>query len=107
MPTTQFRRSSRVAAQPAAPFRCWRSRAKTATIVTVTGELDIATVPDLDTQLRAAERETPLVVLDLRALEFVDSSGAALMLATDRRVSHAGGRFVVVRGRSRSSGYSR
>jgi anti-anti-sigma factor len=67
----------------------------------------LAAVPDLDTQLRAAERDTPLVVLDLRALEFVDSSGAALMLATDRRVSHAGGRFVVVRGRSRSSGYSR
>jgi anti-sigma B factor antagonist len=66
--------------------------------VAVAGELDITTVPELDRQLRAAARRAPLVVLDLSVLDFVDSSGAALMLSADRRIRRAGGRFVVVPG---------
>jgi anti-sigma B factor antagonist len=71
---------------------------KTAPTVTVGGELDIVRVPELDRQLRAAARDASLVVLDLRPLEFVDSSGAALILTTARRIRQAGGRRVVVRG---------
>jgi anti-sigma B factor antagonist len=69
-----------------------------ASIVAVTGELDIATVPRLDRALRRAEVDAALVVLDLRELEFPDSSGAHLLLAADRRIRRAGGRLVVVRG---------
>jgi anti-anti-sigma factor len=69
-----------------------------ATTITVCGELDIATVPVLDRKLRAAEGAAPVVVLDLRSLESVDSSGADLILSTDRRMRRAGGRLVVVRG---------
>ena len=64
--------------------------------VVVTGELDIEAVPELDRALRHAD--APLVVLDLRELEFIDSSGAHLLLAADRRIRRAGRRFVVVRG---------
>jgi anti-anti-sigma factor len=71
---------------------------KTAPTVTVGGELDIVRVPELDRQLRAAARDASLVVLDLRPLEFLDSSGAALILTTARRIRKAGGRLVVMRG---------
>jgi anti-sigma B factor antagonist len=66
--------------------------------VKVGGELDIAAVPALDARLRAAERDASLVVLDLQSLEFVDSSGASLILAANRRIRQAGGRLAVMRG---------
>ena len=72
--------------------------ANEAACITVRGELDIATVPRLDRDLRQAETETALVVLDLRELEFIDSSGTHLLLAAHRRMCAAGGRLVVVRG---------
>ena len=71
---------------------------KTAPTVTVDGELDIVRVPELDRKLRAAARNASLVVLDLSPLEFLDSSGAALILTTARRIRQAGGRLVVMRG---------
>jgi anti-sigma B factor antagonist len=81
-----------------AQFSCLRSDGNRVVQVAVAGELDIATVPELDQVLSDAEARAPLVVLDLRALEFIDCSGANLMLAVDRRIRQAGGRFVVVRG---------
>ena len=79
-------------------FACSVSVSERAARVTVTGELDIATVPQLDAALRLAEAGSASVVLDLRGLEFMDSSAAHLLLAADRRLSQAGGRLVVVRG---------
>jgi anti-anti-sigma factor len=73
-----------------------RSDGEWARRVVATGELDIEAVPELDRALRHAD--TPLVVLDLRDLEFIDSSGADFLLAADRRIRRAGRRFVVVRG---------
>jgi anti-anti-sigma factor len=71
---------------------------KHAVRVTVAGELDVATAPKLDRALRRAHGRATLVILDLRELEFTDSSGAHLILAADRRIRRAGGRLVVVRG---------
>ena len=98
MPTAQVQRSSRIAAQSLLPFTYRRSRAGSTTTLAVGGELDIASVPVLDTQLRAAAREAARVVLDLRSLEFLDASGAALLVSTYRRMRQAGGRLLVVRG---------
>ena len=98
MPTAQSQRSSRIAAQSLRRFTYRRSRAGSTTTLAVGGELDIASVPVLDTQLRAAAREAARVVLDLRSLEFLDASGAALLVATYRRMRQAGGRLLVVRG---------
>lgn len=69
-----------------------------AAVVTVAGELDIARVAELDDALRRAEARADLVVVDLRSLEFIDSSGARLLLAAHRRVRGTGGRMLVVRG---------
>jgi anti-sigma B factor antagonist len=61
------------------------------------GELDIATVPPLDRALRRAHASSDIVVLDLSGLEFVDSSGAHLLLDADRRIRDAGGRLIITR----------
>jgi len=74
------------------------SDAENAGLVAATGELDFATVARLDQALRRAETDAALVVLDLRALELIDSAGVHLVLAADRRIRQAGGRLVVVRG---------
>ena len=66
--------------------------------VAASGELDIATVPSLDGDLRRAEARADRVVLDLREVEFVDSSAAHLILAADRRIRRAGGELVVLLG---------
>jgi anti-anti-sigma factor len=98
MPTAQLQRSSRIAAQSPPPFTYRRSRAGSTTTIAVCGELDIASVPVLDTQLRGAARDDSRVVLDLRSLEFLDSSGAALLLWASRRMRQSGGQLLVIRG---------
>lgn len=66
--------------------------------IVVTGELDIATVAGLDAQIRKAERQAPHVVVDLRRLTFIDSSGLHLLTSADDRIRAAGGRLTLVRG---------
>jgi len=73
--------------------------------VTVTGDLDIAVVPQLDAALRRAEVGSTSVVLDLRGLEFMDLSAAHLLLAADRRLRRAGGRLVLVCGTAEIGSY--
>ena len=54
-------------------------------------ELDIAAVPELRTRLAAAHRSGGHVVLDLRAVTFMDSSALAVVLAANRRLEATGG----------------
>jgi len=75
-----------------------QSEAERTVCLVLTGELDMLTLPQLDETLRRAETDAELIVVDLRGLEFIDSSGAQLLLAAQRRVGRAGGRLVVVRG---------
>ncbi|MGO9886299.1 MAG: STAS domain-containing protein [Solirubrobacteraceae bacterium] len=65
----------------------------------VAGELDIATVPQLDRMLRESQVEARLVVLDLRELEFMDSCGAHALVGHAVRARKAGRRLVLLRGR--------
>lgn len=63
------------------------------------GELDVSKAYTMDEELRAIERREPaVIVLDLRELRFLDSSGLARILAAQRRASKGGWRFCVVRG---------
>lgn len=65
--------------------------------VALTGDLDIATVAQLDQVLRDAQADADVVVLDLRGLRFMGCSGVEVILAADDRAQAAGGRLVVVR----------
>ena len=70
--------------------------------VELSGELDLATAPKLEDELRHVEERGPgLIVLDLRPLSFMDSSGLRSLLAADARAREAGRRLVLVRGDER------
>ena len=70
-----------------------------ASVVIPTGELDLATAPALEEALQGAfEDGSGRVVLDLRELEFIDSSGLRTLLTARRRAEAAQARFSLVAG---------
>jgi anti-sigma B factor antagonist len=63
------------------------------------GELDLSKAYTVDEELRAVERRKPsIIMLDLRDLKFMDSSGLARIVAAQRRALRGGWRLCVVRG---------
>ncbi len=72
------------------------SRARGRLVVTVQGDLDAVSAPALgDVLLAAAECEERTVVVDLAAVEFIDSSGLTVLLSGRRHLGRHGGRLVV------------
>jgi anti-sigma B factor antagonist len=69
-------------------------------VVALDGELDLSGAGRLEQEIEriAAVDGTRTVVLDLRGLDFMDSSGLRLVALADRRVAQMGGRLVLVRG---------
>lgn len=67
------------------------------TTVVVSGELDLATVPQLSAVV-AEHRGARLLVLDLNAVSFIDSTGVRLLIEADRAAAGAGSRLVVLAG---------
>jgi anti-anti-sigma factor len=66
----------------------------------LTGELDIAGAPRVEQELERIERETPAtLVLDLRELAFMDSSGLRLVALAERRMVAAGRSLALIKGR--------
>jgi anti-sigma B factor antagonist len=72
----------------------------TVAVVAPTGELDLSGAAVLEAELDrlAAEPELGTIVLDLRGLEFMDSSGLRLIVMADMRAREAGRRFALVKG---------
>ncbi|MFL5892797.1 MAG: STAS domain-containing protein [Solirubrobacterales bacterium] len=69
------------------------------TRIALVGELDIASAPSLEEGLADVEGDTPgTLVLDLRRVDFIDSTGLRAVIAADERARSAGRRLVVVRG---------
>ena len=67
--------------------------------VALTGELDISSASQLDDQLAKVEADgPPVIVLDLRALEFMDSTGLRTVVTADARARDQGRRLAIVRG---------
>jgi anti-sigma B factor antagonist len=66
-------------------------------VVALDGELDIGTVGRLDQAMRALDDDDE-VVLDLRALRFLDTSGLRAVIDEDRRATAAGRRLTLVPG---------
>ncbi|MGH2969359.1 MAG: STAS domain-containing protein, partial [Solirubrobacteraceae bacterium] len=66
-----------------------------AAVVVPTGELDLATAPALEAALQRAleSAASGRVVLDLRELDFIDSSGLRTLLTARRRAEDAGAQF--------------
>ncbi|HEY5189133.1 MAG TPA: STAS domain-containing protein [Solirubrobacteraceae bacterium] len=70
-----------------------------AAIIAVSGELDLASSPVLDTELeRAADSGSELLVLDLRRLDFMDSTGLSIIVKAHQRLAENGRVLSLVRG---------
>ncbi len=67
------------------------------TVVTVTGELDIASSTELE-QVLGSLHDTKLVIIDLRQLEFVDSTGLGVLVRAHQHASEHGNQVALVRG---------
>jgi anti-sigma B factor antagonist len=67
-------------------------------IIELRGELDIACVPALRSQIRVLLRERDLrrLVLDLTGLEFIDSTGLSVLVWAHRRLSERGNLLCLV-----------
>jgi anti-sigma B factor antagonist len=76
------------------------TRNGTVAVVAPTGELDLSGAAVLEDELDrlAAESELATVVLDLRGLEFMDSSGLRLVVMADSQAREAGRRLLLVPG---------
>jgi len=71
-------------------------------LLRLAGELDLGGVDEFERLLGTDEgQQAGTVVLDLRELTFIDSSGLRALIMADQRVRAGGGRFVVVRGQER------
>jgi len=72
------------------------SRAGATTVVTLTGELDLAGAGALEQELDGAAAGA--VVLDLRGLEFMDSTGLRAIVVAALEAQRAGGSLALVAG---------
>jgi anti-sigma B factor antagonist len=89
--------ASRHAACPS--FLCtWRAGGSQAAWVHVAGELDLASSSRLRQTLREAQLDARLVVLDLRDLTFIDSSGIHVILDAAHAATREGRRLMLVHG---------
>ena len=67
--------------------------------VQLSGELDISTAPKVEDELARIEPGRPeLIVLDLRKLAFMDSTGLRLLIAADTRARQQSRRLTIVKG---------
>jgi anti-sigma B factor antagonist len=79
-------------------FECKvRSNGGAATWVHARGELDIESASQFERALRDSLSSALLVVLDLRELTFIDSSGLHIIEEADERARRSGRRLVMVR----------
>ena len=79
------------------PLAVERSRVDGYELLAVEGELDIATAPRMISALNEAfaDLDRPLVV-DLSSVDFMDSTGLALLINTYRRIKRRGQGFAIV-----------
>jgi anti-sigma B factor antagonist len=68
-------------------------------IVVIRGELDLATAPDLEAALMERLDAGQDVVVDLRELAFLDSTGLRVLVASHAHAAAGGPSFLIVRPR--------
>jgi anti-anti-sigma factor len=78
-------------------FELTVQRYESVATVVVSGELDLATVPRLSAAV-AEHGEAKMLVLDMTATTFIDSTGVRALLQADRHSARSGSRLVVLAG---------
>jgi anti-sigma B factor antagonist len=79
------------------PFEVTVQRDDEVATVVVSGELDLATAQQLSAAV-AEHDDAGLLVLDLNAVTFIDSTGVRVLIQADRACVRSGSRLVVVAG---------
>lgn len=82
------------------PFDVRARRAGETTVLDFRGDLDLVHAPAAGRALEDAQTAGATVVLDLRGLRFMDSSGLRVVLEAHRRAARDGGRLLVAPGDS-------
>src|SRR5919112_719592 len=85
------------------PFAIEVQEADGRVVVTPRGELDMASAPELEQAIMPRLQQGAWLVLDLRTLDFIDSSGLRVVVGAHRTAEEHGGRFTCVRGPSGST----
>jgi anti-sigma B factor antagonist len=81
------------------PFHCDVAQTDGVVRLSPRGELDMSSVPILEEQLRAAlDGGGKRLVVDLRGLEFMDSTGLQVLVQLDELAKHDGFDFAVLCG---------
>jgi anti-anti-sigma factor len=94
----QISRDSRLSGRPSG-FACVTGvESPGVTRVTLSGELDMATAPQLEDTLFRAACDSVAVILDLGELEFMDSTGLHVILCGHARLAEANCRLVLIAG---------
>ena len=90
---------ARAAHSPSSALQVSREDTQDALVLLFTGELDITTLPLARAELVDAERgNSPVLLVDLSRLRFMDSSGVRLVLQADSRARDANRRLVIIPG---------
>ncbi len=66
------------------------------TVVSATGEIDLATSPALRNRLQDAIGQRRIVIVDLSDVTFIDSTGLGVLIGGLRRVNESGGEMRIV-----------
>ena len=99
MSLNQISPDSRLSGPPSG-FGCWnRAEGPGVNRVMLSGELDMATAPQLADALAEAPRDCVALIVDLSELAFMDSTGLKTILSAHARFAEAGCRLVLIAGR--------
>lgn len=70
-----------------------------ATLIVVHGELDLASGPELEGELARVREQSPMtLIIDLRRLDFMDSTGLSILVRAHQQAAEDGCEFGLVRG---------
>ena len=84
------------------PFRCSTAENDGTIVLRPVGELDLSSVPQLESSLRGAlDAGARRLVVDLRGLDFMDSTGLTLLMRWQRESRRDGFELALVRGDER------
>lgn len=79
-------------------FNIETSESETSVRILVAGELDLATAPLLDGEVRQVEATAASLVIDLSGVTFMDSSGLRLLVDAHQRSQENGNRLQIIEG---------
>jgi len=80
------------------PFDVRAERRDTGVVVVASGEIDLWSAPDVRAAMVAHEARDRGVVLDLREVTFIDSSGLGVIVGQHKRAQEHGEQFAVAVG---------